>query len=123
MSIVNIDSGGLLLGVGQTLSQNTTDLTNLNGRGLKLFVNMSAVGTGSVTVTVQGKDPTSGNYYTILASAAIVANGFTSYTVYPGAPVAANVSANDILPRTWRVLATANNANPAAYSVSASVIV
>ena len=123
MSAINADTGGLLVGVGVTVSQNTPDLVNPDGRGLKLFVNMSAAGTGSVTITIQGKDPTSGNYYTILASAAIVANGFTIYTVYPGAPATANVSANDILPRTWRVLATANNANPTTYTVSASVIV
>ena len=123
MSAVNTDTGALLLGVGATVSQNTFDLTNVDSRGLKLFVNMSLVGTGSITVTVQGKDPTSGTYYTILASAAIVANGFTTYTVYPGAPVTANASVNDILPRTWRVLVTANNANPANYTVSGCLVV
>ena len=85
MSAVNTDTGGILSGVGQTVTQNSLDQTNTDGRGLKLFVNMSLVGTGSVTFTVQGKDPTSGTYYTILASAAIIANGFTVYTVYPGA--------------------------------------
>ena len=123
MYAVNQDTNILLNGVGQTVSQNTFDLTNPNSRGMKLFVNMVAVGTGSVTVTIQGKDPVSGNYYTILASAAITVNGFTTYTVYPGAPITANVSVNDVLPRVWRVLATANNANPANYTVAGCIIV
>jgi hypothetical protein len=78
-------------------------------------VDTTVFGTGSVTVTIQGLDPTSGKYYTMLASAAIVATGTVVLTVFPGAPVG-NVSANDQLPATWRLLATANNANSQTYS-------
>lgn len=74
-------------------------------------------------MSIQAKDPASGTYTTLLASAAIVTNVMTVLTVYPGLPVTTNVSANDVLPRQWRVSVVANNANPANYSVGASIIV
>lgn len=118
----NVSQTGLA-GVGQTTSQNSPDLLNPYGRGVKVIINTTAIGTGSITVTIQGKDPGSGFYYTILASAAIVTNVVTVLTVYPGAPATANVSANDALPRQWRIAVVANNANPANYSIGASVII
>lgn len=108
--------------VAQTVTSTSPDFKNEWGRGAKVYINMSAAGTGSVTFTIQGKDSTSGTYYTILASPAVVANGFSVLTVYPGAPVTANVSVNDLLPYTWRILATANNANAASYSVGMDII-
>jgi len=111
------------IGVGATASQTSPDLANPYGRGVKVFVNTTAIGTGSITVTVQGKDPASGAYFTLLASAAIVTNLLTVLSVYPGLPATANVSANDVVPRTWRVSVVANNANPATYTIGACVIV
>lgn len=107
---------------GATASFNSPDYQNPDGRGIKVFVDTTVIGTGSITVTIQGKDPTSGKYVTLLASAAITTNTTGVYTVYPGLPATANVSANDILPRVWRIAVTANNANAATYSIGASVI-
>ena len=125
MSVDNRDltASQVLSGVGATATQNSADQLNPYGRGVKVFANVSAIGTGSVTFSIQAKDPASGTYSTILSSAAIVANGMTVLTVYPGLPATTNVSANDVLPRQWRVVATANNANPVNYTVGASVIV
>lgn len=119
----DLTASSVLAGVGATASQNSADLLNPYGRGVKVFINVTAIGTGSVTFAIQGKDPASGTYYTILASAAIVANGLTVLTVYPGLTAAANSAANDVVPRQFRVIATANNANPVNYTVGASVIV
>ena len=119
----DLNSSALVVGVGQTVSQTSADQINAYGRGVKVFVNTTAIGTGSITVTIQAKDPGSGAYTTLLASAAIITNTTTVLTVYPGLPATANVSANDVLPRQWRISITANNANPANYSVGASVIV
>ncbi len=125
MSVLNLDKNGsdLVIGVGATASVNSPDQVNAYGRGVKVFVVTSAIGTGSITVTIQAKDPASGAYTTLLASAAITTNTTTVLTVYPGLAATANVSANDILPRQWRIAVTANNANPANYSVGASLIV
>jgi len=58
----------------------------------------------TLTVTVQGKDPVSGKYYTILASTALNATGTTVLRIGVGLPVTANLSANDFMPRTWRIV-------------------
>lgn len=118
----DLDAGQLLSGVAATASVNSADLTNADHQGVKVYVNTSLIGTGSITVSVQAKDPASGAYVTLLASAAIVTNVMTTLTVFPGLPVTTNVSANDVLPRQWRISVTANNANPANYTVGASLI-
>ena len=125
MSSLNIDKTGsdLLIGVGATASVNSADQVNAYGRGVKVFVNTTAIGTGSITVTIQAKDPASGAYTTLLASAAIVTNTTAVLTVYPGITATGNVSASDVLPRQWRIAVTANNANPANYTIGASLIV
>src|SRR5215471_13897333 len=117
-----IGDGALNIPAGATTTQTGPDMTSPAARGIKVVVDTTAIGTGSITVTVQGKDKASGKYYTILASAAIVTNATTVLSVYPGAAVTANVSANDALPATWRILVTANNANPATYTVGFSTL-
>jgi hypothetical protein len=109
--------------VGATTTQTSSDYSNEWARGAKIYINMSSAGTGSVAVTLQGKDQSSGQYYTILASPNIVANGFSVLSVYPGAAVTANVSANDVMPLKFRVLVTANNANPTSYTVGVDLVV
>lgn len=106
----------------QTLTVNGSDQTNYGARGVVVYVKTTAIGTGSITVTIQGKDTTSGDYYTLLAGAAIVTNTVNRYTVFPGATAAANVSANDQLPYQWRIIVTANNANAATYTVGGSTL-
>lgn len=84
---------------------------------------MTTVGTGSVTLDIQGKDPVSGKYYSILTGAAVTTNSTNVYKIHPGLTAAANAVANDMLPRTYRVVVTANNANSATYSVGAMLVV
>jgi YbbR domain-containing protein len=116
------DLGAVITGAAATVTQNTADYKNGSFRGIKVVLDMTTVGTGSVTVTIQGKDAASGKYYTLLAGAAVVTNSTNVYTVFPGAPATANVSANDQLPQTFRILVTANNANPATYTVGATLL-
>lgn len=117
------ESVTLVTAVGATTTQTSPDQVNVGARGVKVTIDTTVIGTGSVTVTIQGKDKASGKYYTILAGAAVVTNTTNTYTVFPGATVTANVSANDELPEIWRVLVTANNANAATYTVGASTLV
>lgn len=119
---LNSDTGALINAVGATTSQNSPDQVNSSGRGILVFINVTAIGTGSITVTIRGRDKASGTYYTILTSLAITANGFTVLRAYPGLTAAANAVASDVLPRVWRIEVTANNANAASYTVSANVI-
>ena len=109
-------------GAGTVLS---SDQLNPAGSGIKLVIDITAItGTSpTLTVTLQGKDTTSGKYFTILASAALNATGTTVLTVFPSAPVAANVSANDLLPRSWRVSAVVGGTGPSVTAtIGASVV-
>lgn len=112
----------LLASGSRTATTSSADQVNANCRGIKVFLSTTTIGTGSITLSIEGKDPISGNYVTLLSGAAVTTNTTNVYTVYPGAPATANVSANDVLPRDFRVTVTANNANAAVYSVSASLI-
>lgn len=112
----------LITATAATTSRGSGDLVNYDGRGVKVALNVTAAGSGSITVSVQGKDAASGAYYTLLAGAAVTGNGLTLYTVHPAVAAVANVSANDVLPHTWRVLVTANNANPVSYTVGAALL-
>jgi hypothetical protein len=112
----------VLASAARTTTQTQADQTNQGAAGIVVILNMTVVGTGSVTLTIQGKDPVSGSYYTLLAGAAVTTNSTNVYRVYPGLTAAANAVASDNLPRTWRVLVTANNANSATYSVGAILL-
>ena len=107
----------------RTETVNGDDIENMNGRGVKVVIDVTAASaTPSVVFTIQGKDTVSAKYYTILASAAITGTGTTVLTVYPGLTASANAVANDILPRDWRVIATHADADSITYSVGAQVI-
>jgi hypothetical protein len=118
------DLGAVITGAGATTSANGPDYANGAFRGIKVVVDLTVNGggLGSITVTIEGKDAASGKYYTLLASAALTAVATTVLTVFPGAPATANVSANDQLPKTFRVKVTANNANPTSYTVGATLL-
>ncbi len=109
----------------RTANIDSDDFRNTGAKGLHLTIDATAVGAGppvaSITVTIQGRDSTSGKYYTILASVAIAAVGTTVLKVYPGLTAAANAVANDLLPEYWRVSVTHANATAITYSIGASL--
>lgn len=119
----NLDNIVVLSSGARTTTQTQADQTNYNHRGIIAVLDMTVVGTGSVTLEIDGKDPVSGKYYTLLTGAAVTTNSTNIYRVYPGLTAAANATANDVLPRTWRLKLTANNSNSATYSVGAMLIV
>lgn len=113
-----VNAEGVFLTSGsRSTTQTMADQTNLLRSGIRVVVVTTVIGTGSITLAIQAKDPASGNYVTMLTGAAIVTNTTNTYLVYPGAANTANVSANDRLPLTWRLLVTHNNGNAATYSV------
>ncbi|SRR5579885_18738 len=104
----------------QGAGNGSTDYVNGYGRGVKVVINITAIsGTSpTLTVTIQGKDPTSGQYWTILASAALTATGTTVLTVYPALTAAANTVANDVLPPNWNLKWVVGGTGP---SVTATI--
>jgi hypothetical protein len=75
---------------------------NINQKGVRVGVNISAFTGGTLTVTVFGRD-VSGQTYTLLGSAALAATGFTELLIYPGATAGTNLVANLPLPPSWGV--------------------
>lgn len=99
---------------------NGPDQPNVAGKGINVYINITAITgtTPTLTVTVQGKDPASGQYFNILTSAALNATGFTRLIIYPGITVAANAADSDVLPDTFRITYTVGGTGP---SVSATI--
>lgn len=107
---------------GATTTQTLPDQRNQGHRGVKVVLDTTVIGTGSITLTILGKDRVSGKTWTLLAGAAVTSNTTNVYTVYPGLTAAGNVTATDVLPDTWLITVTANNANAATYTVGAHLI-
>lgn len=114
----------LLASAARTVTTNSADQTNYNWRGIILMVDVSVIGTGSITPSIQIKDSISGNYKTVwTAAAALVGNGTAVYALYPSAVAASFTEAAAImLPRTWRLALTSNNANAVTASASADMM-
>ncbi len=113
----------ILASAVRAASNNSADQKNRDAKGLHLIIDVTAVpGVDTVTFTIKGKDPLSGKYYTILASAAIVGVSTVVLRVYPGLTAAANLVANDVLPADWRVEVTHSAGTNFTYSVGAQLI-
>jgi hypothetical protein len=114
----------ILASAARTASVDSADQSNPYHRGVRIHIDATVLpGSASSNVfTVQGRSA-SGDYYTLLASAAIVGTGDTYLYIYPGATVAANAGANLALPPVWRVSVASGNANSLTYSVGAELLV
>ena len=102
----------------------SADISNDFGKACHVYIKVTArAGSASTTFTIAGKDPVSGDYYTILASAAMTTAATKILRVVPGLTASANLIVSDCLPRTWRVTATHGTADDHTYSVGASILV
>lgn len=111
----NVDGISLLALTAANANVSGADQSNHFNSGIVVVVDITAIsGAGaSLVITIEGKDPVSGKYYTILASAALTATGTTVLRVYPTLTAAANLTINSILPKTYRVRATIAGTTPA----------
>lgn len=105
-----------LASASRTTTQ-TINVTTYNIKGITVILDMTLVGTASVTVTIDGQDPASGKFYNLLTGLAITNNSTNVYRIQPGLTAVANKDVNCQLPRTIRIVVTANNANPGTYSL------
>lgn len=107
----------LLPSGARTTTQTSTDIVTADCQSLTVFVDTTVFGTGSVTVTINTKDPASGKYILLLSSVAIVATGTIKLTVDPRIAAAANTIAQALIGSVIQIVATANNANSQTYSI------
>lgn len=114
---------GLLPSVARTAAVVSPDIWTYPGEiGLIVVIDCTAVAaTPTATFTIEGKDPTSSKYYTILASAGITTTGTTVLRVHPQLTAVANTVAKDLLPAIFRVSVAHGDTDSITYSVSASI--
>lgn len=113
----------ILSSAARTATTTSSDIENKHNIGAHIVVDVTVVpGIETVTFAVQGLDETSGKYYTLLTSAALVATGTVVLKVYPGITTASNTAVSDILPLKFRVVATHSASGSFTYSVGVSII-
>ena len=110
----NFDTAALLSYTNASVGTNGADQTNYNARGVKLFIDVTAISgtTPGFTVALQGKDAASGKYYNIITSTAISTVSISTLEAYPGIAAASNASIGISLPRTWRVISVISGVSP-----------
>ena len=111
----------VMASAGRTTTTVSGDVIAHNAESLLLMVYVTSIGTGSVTPSLQGKEPISGAYFTFwTAELPITANGPFSYFFANGASGGefTECQAFGLGPRVWRVTLTSNNANSVTSSVS-----
>lgn len=113
----------LLASAARTATTSTANQKNPDHRGVQVTIKATAAAdTPSVVPTIEGYDPASDSWYTLLTGAAVTGVSAVTLTVYPGVTVAANVAASQALPAVWRVTMTAADADSLTYSVGANLI-
>lgn len=105
-----------------TVTSNT--FLNKFNKGAHVIIDVTAASaTPSVTFALQAKDGLSGQWYSLITSAAITGVGTTRLTVAPGTTAAANVTVADQVPRVLRVVATHADADSITYSVGLTLLI
>lgn len=118
---LNNANGAVLVSAARTATNNSGTFTNRSARRLHLIIDVTvAPGVDTVTPKIEGYDPISGKFYTLLTGAAISTTGTNILKIGPGLSASANVSAADFLPAFWRVTMTHSAATSFTYSVAAN---
>lgn len=98
----------------RTSSANSSDQTNHHARGVRLHLDITAASGTSPTLDVKLQAKI-GSQYIDIAGAAFAqktTTGTDELVVYPGVAETANESVSDIIPRTWRAVATIGGTTP-----------
>jgi hypothetical protein len=109
----------VLTAVARTTLFASSDIPTNGAQTLVVILTTTVINTASITLTIKGKDPASGTYYTILAGAAVGTNTQRVYRVSPVITASANVAANDVLPALIQISVAVADATAATYTIGA----
>lgn len=102
----------------RTATPTAVTINDRHVEGVQVVISATAsAATPSVVPTIDGYDPLSDTWYNILTGAAITGVSAVVLRVHPDLAAVANLTANDFLPRTWRVVMTHGDADSITYSV------
>lgn len=117
----NIDATAFA-SAARTATPTAATFTIYNGAYLSVVIDVTAIAaTPSVVFNIEAQDAVSGQWITLLASAAIVATGTTTLRIGPSLTAAANLVANDFVRRNMRIRPVHANADSITYSVGYQV--
>lgn len=86
---------------------------------IEVVIDFTKVGAApSVVPSIEGFDPVSKKWFTLLTGAALIANGQVQLLVGPSVPNVANISAAHIVRSRMRLTMTHANTDTATYSVT-----
>lgn len=116
---MSVEQATILASAARTTAQDV-DITNNSGRKyLHLTIDVTVdPAAASITPTIRGKDALSGKYYDILVGSAIAATGTVILKIGPALTAAANLVANDFIPRLWNFEMAVADTDSMTYSVS-----
>ena len=106
----------------------TVSLENRTGRGLAMWVNVTAASgtTPTLNIKLQGVCPVSGVAFDIPGAALAEITddtGDQDFVLYPGVAETNNVSVSDVLPRTFNVVSTIAGTDPSfTYSIGGCIL-
>ena len=108
----------------RTATPTAVEITDDLVTGIHVIINVTAsAATPSVVPTIDGFDPLSATWYNLLTGAAITGTGATVLRVHPDLVAAANLTAQDFLPETYRVVMTHADADSITYTVGINSVV
>lgn len=112
-----------LASAARTAAVTGVDVASNSADGVRVILDVTVdPAAASITLTIQGKDPISGSYYTLLTGAAVAGVGTTTYTVYPPITAVANVAASAVLPSVFRINMAVADTDSMTYSVNYELI-
>jgi hypothetical protein len=107
----------------RTADPAAVDITNPDGSGLAVIVDITDIGAAapSITVSIDALDIASGKYYNLLTSAALAAVATTVLQIRPSLVDVPNLKVDGVVPRGIKVSVVHANADPITYSVGANI--
>lgn len=81
------------------------------GAGMKLVISITGTPAGTLTATIEEKNMATNLWRAVLVSTALNAAGDTVLRVNPASVAAANLIAQEITPRDWRIKAVVASGN------------
>lgn len=113
----------ILASAARTASVTGEDISNYNSSGAHIILDISAISVATeLTVTVQGKDSTSGNYYNILTSAVLNVVDTFLLKSHPDVTEEANFAVSDSLPLIFRINVAHSDTDSITYSISVNFL-
>jgi len=109
----------ILASAARTTAQSVDILNEAGRKYLILTIDVTVdPASASITPTIRAKDPVSGTYFDLLVGSAIAAVGTVTLKIGPALTAAANLVANDFIPRSWNFEMAVADTDSITYSVA-----